>query len=140
MKDTQVINILNVTLLKVQCKTKLLRQKVKCIQSLGLRFGDWGDIFASREMQKSSKPTTSILNYDPLGSVSMCRCVVEKWLETIRLFGITVSTEISFNPFPVFVTYPSKAQSSARVLIISGLVLASSLYTLQLLASLLSPP
>ena len=37
-------------------------------------------------------------------------------------------------------THPSKGHSSDNTLIRSGLVLASSLYTFQLLASLLSPP
>jgi hypothetical protein len=99
MENTQVINILNVAFLKIECQTELLRQEVKRIQSLSLRFRDWRNVFASREIKEACESTTSILNYAPLGSSSMCRYMVEKWLEIVRLFGIAITWESAHTPF-----------------------------------------
>jgi len=95
MKNTQVIDVLNVPFLEIKCQTKPVCEEMERIQSFGLRFGNRGNIFASRKMQKSSEAATRILDYNSLGGTSMRRYVVEKWLDAVRLLGISIAIHLS---------------------------------------------
>jgi len=44
MENAKVINILHIAFLEIQGGTVLFRQEVQCVESLGLRFRDRGDI------------------------------------------------------------------------------------------------
>lgn len=48
MENTEVIYVLNITLLEVQRGTVLLCKEVQCVERFGLGLGDWRNVGRSR--------------------------------------------------------------------------------------------
>ena len=117
---------------------------MQCIKRLCLSLRYGGDILGPRKGLKASETPSRILNQNPR-RCRVCRgLVIEQRPDVVWKLGISKSgsrqlTENDIRLLPGF-THPSNGQPSTRVWIRSGLVDASSLYTLQLLASRLRPP
>lgn len=66
MEDAEVIDVLHISLLKVQRGTVFLRQEMQGIQGLGLRFGDGGDVRGPGLGLKAGEIAPRVLNEDAI--------------------------------------------------------------------------
>lgn len=119
----------------------LLCEEVQCIESFSLRFCDCWNIRGARKSPVASERSTGILNDDSLRFGARLGLVVKKWPQSV-LIALAAETIWTLALLLVCMhwTHFSGAHGSARVRMRSGRVSASSLYTFQLLDSLLSPP
>lgn len=67
MENTQVIDILHVSLLEIQRGAVLVRQEVQRVERFGLRLGDGRDIRRARLGEEASEVTAGVLDEDALG-------------------------------------------------------------------------
>lgn len=65
MKDTQIIDVLYIALLEVQCCTVFFSGKVQCVQCLRLGFRDRGNIGRPWLGEVAREIATSILDQNP---------------------------------------------------------------------------
>ena len=142
MKNAQIVDVLNVALLKVQGSAILLRQKMQGIKRLRLRLGDWWNIGRSRLREKAREIAARILDQNPLRRRRSGRLMIQQGPVSVRLFGIAKPNRYPYSAFLFSpsdawswsgFTHPSTGQSWDSVWIKSGLVRARILYTCQLL-------
>ena len=88
MKNTQVIDVLDIALLKIQCRTVFLGDKVQRVQCLRLCLGDRWDIGGPRLREESCEVTTGVLNHDPFRGGCSGRFMVQNGTVCVWLFGI----------------------------------------------------
>ena len=62
MKDTQIIDVLDISLLEVQRCTVFFGREVQRVQGLCVGFRDWGDVGRPWLREVSRKVATSILD------------------------------------------------------------------------------
>lgn len=88
MENTQVIHVLNISLLKSKRGAVLLSQEMQRIERLCLRFGDRWNIGRSRLCHESSKVAASVLDQDSFRGARCGRLVVEEWTGAVWLRGV----------------------------------------------------
>ena len=95
----------------------LFGYEVQCVQCLGLRFGDWRDIWRPRLGEESGKIPPSILDEHPLWSGLRGWLMVQKWTDGVWDFRVVEpedcepSKEIHLETN----SYPSRVQFWERV-------------------------
>lgn len=95
MKYTQIVYILNVSFLEVKSQAEPVGEKMKCVESFSLGFGDWGNVCTSRQIKESRKIAASVLDYNSLWRAAIRRCMEEERPGGIRVRRIAISEDIS---------------------------------------------
>lgn len=88
MEDTQVIHVLNISLLESKRRTVLFSQKVQRIERLCLRFGDRWNIGRPRLCHEPGKVAAGVLDQDSLRCVRCSGLVVEERTGAVWLRGV----------------------------------------------------
>lgn len=136
VKNTQVIDVLDIALLKVQCRTVFLGDKVQRVQCLRLCLGDRWNIGGPRLCEEPCEVTTGVLNHNPFRGGCSGRFMVQNGTVCVWLFGIEPICSKLVSPRRLFSmekaeerpsTYPSTGQSCDSVWIKSGRSLARML-------------
>lgn len=143
MEHRQVVHILDIPPLEPRRHAEPLTQEVQRVEHLGLRLRYGGYLGAPRQGTEADKVPPRVLEEDPLGNGLGGGLVVEEGSGSVLEFLVSEPAVIVRRVSRVFRagdTDSSRSQSAASVCTRSGLVLASSLYTRHVLASLLAPP
>lgn len=144
MENAQIVGILHIALSKPKRNRMLISQKMEGIKGLGLSFSDGWHVRGSWQTPIARERPSCVLDDQSLRSRLGLWLIVKQWSQCILVPPTTKTITKVRRFFKFYVlrssTYFSLAQGSARVLIRSGLVLASSLYTVHELDNLLSPP
>jgi len=87
MEDTEVVDILDVSLLEAQSECVLLSEEVERVEGFCMCFGDGWDVLRTWEAEEPCEEAASVLNGDSLRGSLRPREVVQKWSK--RIWGIT---------------------------------------------------
>lgn len=88
MKDTQIVHILNISLLESKRGTVLLSQEMQCIERLCLRFTDGRNISRARLRHEACEVAAGVLDQHSLRGVRCGRLMVKKGTGAVWLCGI----------------------------------------------------
>lgn len=144
VEHTEVVHVLDITLVDIKTHVESLGEEMNGVECFGLGFGDGREGRRSREPLVSCEGPSDILHGDSFFVLVACGQVMQQWDFVVGAVGVAetahaVSHAVGGQGLEAIggtETYFSGYQSPARVAIRSGLVSASSLYTLQLLDSL----
>ena len=76
MKNTEVVDVLDITLTKIKTYMELIREKVESVECFGLGFGNGRDVRRSREGLISCERSPGVLDDDPFFALIGCRLVM----------------------------------------------------------------
>ena len=76
MKNTKVVDVLDITLTKIKTYMELIRKKVESVECFGLGFGNRRDVRRSREGLISRERSPGVLHDDPFFALIECRLVM----------------------------------------------------------------
>lgn len=97
MKYAQIVDILDVSFLEVQSQAEPVGEKMKCVESFSLGFGDWGNVCTSRQMKEPHEIAASVLDYNSLWRVSIRRSMEEERPGGVRVRRIAISEDVSID-------------------------------------------
>lgn len=97
MKDPHIINVLHISLLKVEREVEPFSQEMESIQRFGLGFSDGRDVRGSWKGLEAGETAAGVLDEDSLFfslllSTGLLRLVKKEWTLVVRVFGISEST------------------------------------------------
>ena len=95
MKDTQIVHILNISLLESKRGTVLLSQEMQCIECFCLCFSDGRDVGRARLRHEACEVAAGVLDQHSLRGARCGRLVVEKGAGAVWLCGIGESMPLS---------------------------------------------
>ena len=91
MENAQIIDVLNVALLEVQSHTETISQKVECVESLGLSFGDGWNVFAARKVEEAGEASAGVLDDNSFWRCRFGWRVEKQGPRSIRLQWIAIT-------------------------------------------------
>ncbi len=85
MENAQIINILNIPFLEIECEVVPLGQEVECIKSFGLGFCDWWNVWTAGLVKETCESATGVLDYNSFWGGFGSGCVVQKRADCVWL-------------------------------------------------------
>ena len=76
VKNTEVVDVLYITLTKIKTYMELIREKVESVECFGLGFGNRRDVRRSRKGLISRECSAGVLDDDPFLALVGCRLVM----------------------------------------------------------------